>query len=82
MVRALEISMVMVLRISSNNMAGTRGRRAIHLHSHGSRGTTLRYRSRVAPILVFDLNEDGRQDLIWGNGHDYGLYWYDPTGTQ
>ena len=29
------------------------------------------------PILVFDLNKDGRQDLIWGNGHDYGLYWYE-----
>jgi hypothetical protein len=29
------------------------------------------------PILVFDLNEDGRQDLIWGHGHDYGLYWYE-----
>jgi len=32
------------------NMVGTRGRRAIHLHSHGSRGKTLRYRSRVAPF--------------------------------
>ena len=29
------------------------------------------------PILVIDLNDDGRQDLIWGKGHDYGLYWYE-----
>jgi hypothetical protein len=29
------------------------------------------------PIIVRDLNEDGRQDLLWGDGHDYGLYWYE-----
>lgn len=29
------------------------------------------------PIVIFDLNKDGRQDLIWGNGHDYGLYWHE-----
>ncbi|MEK9773875.1 MAG: VCBS repeat-containing protein, partial [Opitutae bacterium] len=29
------------------------------------------------PIVVFDLNEDGRSDLVWGKGHDYGLYWYE-----
>jgi hypothetical protein len=27
------------------------------------------------PMLVVDLNEDGRNDVIWGNGHDYGLFW-------
>ncbi len=27
------------------------------------------------PILVLDLDQDGRQDLIWGDGHSYGLYW-------
>lgn len=27
------------------------------------------------PILVTDINGDGRNDIIWGNGHDYGLYW-------
>jgi hypothetical protein len=27
------------------------------------------------PMLVLDLNEDGRNDIIWGSGHDYGLYW-------
>jgi hypothetical protein len=29
------------------------------------------------PILVHDINHDGVMDLIVGNGHDYGLYWYE-----
>ena len=29
------------------------------------------------PILVKDLNGDGRNDLIWGDGHNYGLYWHE-----
>ncbi len=28
------------------------------------------------PMLVVDLDEDGRNDVIWGRGHDYGLFWY------
>src|SRR5204863_5589428 len=27
------------------------------------------------PMLVVDLNKDGRNDLIVGNGHGYGLDW-------
>ena len=27
------------------------------------------------PMLVHDLTGDGRNDVIWGSGHDYGLYW-------
>ena len=27
------------------------------------------------PILVHDVNEDGLADIIWGMGHDYGLFW-------
>lgn len=27
------------------------------------------------PFLVVDLTGDGKNDLIWGDGHDYGLYW-------
>tara|TARA_R110002096_G_scaffold316010_17_gene510442 strand:- start:7053 stop:11594 length:4542 start_codon:yes stop_codon:yes gene_type:complete len=27
------------------------------------------------PILILDVNGDGRNDLIWGDGHNYGLYW-------
>jgi hypothetical protein len=26
-------------------------------------------------MIVTDLNGDGRNDVIYGNGHDYGLYW-------
>jgi hypothetical protein len=27
------------------------------------------------PMLVRDLNQDGKADVIVGKGHDYGLYW-------
>ncbi|HSI62892.1 MAG TPA: VCBS repeat-containing protein [Candidatus Saccharimonadia bacterium] len=27
------------------------------------------------PMLVVDLSGDGRNDIIWGNGHNYGLWW-------
>jgi hypothetical protein len=27
------------------------------------------------PFVVKDLNQDGRLDLIFGRGHNYGLYW-------
>jgi len=27
------------------------------------------------PMLVVDLTGDGRNDIIWGHGHNYGLYW-------
>jgi hypothetical protein len=27
------------------------------------------------PMIVVDLNGDGRNDFIWGHGHNYGLYW-------
>ena len=27
------------------------------------------------PMIVRDLNGDGRNDFIYGMGHDYGLYW-------
>ncbi|WP_299529789.1 VCBS repeat-containing protein [Ulvibacterium sp.] len=29
------------------------------------------------PILVIDVNEDGQNDLIVGQGHGYGLHWYE-----
>jgi hypothetical protein len=34
------------------------------------------------PMIVTDLNLDGRNDLIFGNGHDYGLYWWKNQGTD
>lgn len=27
------------------------------------------------PMVVVDLTGDGRNDIIWGHGHNYGLYW-------
>lgn len=29
------------------------------------------------PILVVDVNKDGKNDLIVGQGHSYGLHWYE-----
>lgn len=34
------------------------------------------------PMIVTDLNLDGRNDLIFGNGHDYGLFWWKNEGTN
>ncbi|MDA8745595.1 VCBS repeat-containing protein [Rubripirellula amarantea] len=34
------------------------------------------------PMLVVDLDEDGDHDLVIGNGHDYGLYWWQNDGAD
>ncbi len=31
------------------------------------------------PIIGFDVNNDGKMDLIYGHGHNYGLYWLEQT---
>jgi hypothetical protein len=31
------------------------------------------------PILGYDVNRDGKMDLIYGEGHGYGLYWLEQT---
>lgn len=31
------------------------------------------------PILGYDVNNDGKMDLIYGHGHNYGLYWLEQT---
>ena len=30
--------------------------------------------SLSCPVLIRDLNDDGKSDLIWGKGHDYGVF--------
>ena len=34
------------------------------------------------PILILDLNKDGRNDIVWGDGHSYGLYWQEQLEPQ
>jgi hypothetical protein len=33
------------------------------------------------PILGYDVDHDGKMDLIYGQGHGYGLYWLEQAGT-
>lgn len=34
------------------------------------------------PMLVRDINGDGNNDIVWGHGHNYGVYWWEYQGTQ
>ena len=34
------------------------------------------------PVLVVDLNDDGRNDIVWADGHSYGLYWHEQLEPQ
>ena len=34
------------------------------------------------PILAYDVNNDGRTDIIYGQGHSYGLYWLEQTADH
>ena len=33
------------------------------------------------PILGYDVNGYGKTDIIYGQGHSYGLYWLEQTGS-
>ena len=38
--------------------------------------------SASCPVYVKDLDRDGINDLVWGKGHDFGLYWWQGQGMQ
>lgn len=33
------------------------------------------------PIIGYDVNRDGKIDIVFGRGHSYGLYWLEQQGT-
>ena len=35
------------------------------------------YQHASVPVLVYDINKDGKNDMIVGSGHDYGLAWWE-----
>lgn len=40
-------------------------------------GDTWNFGQASVPILVIDVNKDGLNDIVVGQGHDYGLDWYE-----
>lgn len=38
---------------------------------------TFKFTHASVPMLVIDVNKDGMNDLIIGNAHTYGLFWYE-----
>ena len=34
------------------------------------------------PIIGYDVNNDGKTDIIYGQGHGYGLYWLEQQNTS
>ncbi len=38
--------------------------------------------STSIPILVHDVDRDGLNDIIWGMGHDYGIYWLEQNNED
>jgi hypothetical protein len=38
---------------------------------------TFKFGGASCPILVYDVNGDGVNDIIVGQAHDYGLHWYE-----
>ncbi len=36
----------------------------------------------AVPCVVVDVNGDGKNDIIWAKGHDYGIFWWEVTGQN
>ena len=36
-------------------------------------------RGASIPMPVYDVDGDGDNDIVWGDGHDYGVYWLEQT---
>ena len=34
------------------------------------------------PMIVVDVDQDGKKDIVWGNGHNYGLFWWRNLGND
>jgi len=45
-------------------------------------GPRTPYYAWSVPVLVCDVNADGVNDIIIGNGHGYGLYWYEQKNAD
>lgn len=37
--------------------------------------------SASVPVLVYDVNQDGKNDLVVGEAHNFGLYWMEQGGV-
>ncbi|WP_234734477.1 FG-GAP repeat domain-containing protein [Tellurirhabdus bombi] len=62
--------------IVSNGWLENEGNNTWKLHNEFELGTAS------VPILVVDVNGDRKNDLIVGQGHGYGLHWYEQTAEQ
>ncbi len=40
------------------------------------------HRDASIPILVYDVDQDGDNDLVYGRGHGYGLYWLEQSRSR
>jgi predicted dienelactone hydrolase len=40
------------------------------------------HRDASIPILVYDVDQDGDNDLVYGRGHSYGLYWLEQSRSR
>ena len=39
-------------------------------------------RRQISPIYVQDVNGDGRNDLVYGAAHQYGVFWLENAGSK